>query len=461
MTRLVVVGGGVAGLSAAWEAVQDGAFVEVLVLDPAAQAGGKLRTSDLVLPDGTALRIDEGADAFLARRPEAVQLCQELGLADELTSPAVGRAKVFVDGELRFLPARTLLGVPLSTDDPEVAAVLGPGGVSELAAADAVDHPPLVGDAAVGPLLRERLGATTVDRLVGPLLGGINAGDVERMSLRAVAPQLADAAAQGGSLVQAAAAQVAPAEGPVFQTPLAGSQRLVERLTEELLDRGVQVRTATPATGLATDGTRLQVTTPSAPLEADAVVLAAPADVAGRLLAAVSPTAAGLLAQVDHVSVAFVSLAFDRADVPGPLDAAGMLVPRAAGTTITAASWGSVKWAHWDDGRHLVVRASVGHDGDDRGRTWSDDELLAAVRRDLRTTMGIEAAPVVVRTTRWSDAFPQYRPGHLDLVRQVTETLAADLPQLRLAGMAYEGVGIPASIGSGRRAAAELAALRG
>lgn len=460
MTRLVVVGAGVAGLAAAWEAVQRAAFDQVVVLEASPRTGGKLLTTEIPLPDGTSLRIDEGADAFLARRPEAVALCEELGLTDELTSPAVGRAKVFVDGELRMLPARTALGVPLDVHDPEVAAVLGPEGVAELVAADHADHAPLTGDVAIGPYLRDRLGPTTVERIVGPLLGGINAGDVDRMSLQAVAPPVAAAARAGGSLTVAAARNAVAAEGPVFLTPLDGSQRLVDRLVEVLGGLGVEVRTSAPVGSLALDGDRVTVTVPDDELTADAVVVATPANVAADLLTGASPRAADLLRGVDHVSVAFTTLVFDRADVPGPLDAAGMLVPHSAGTTITAASWGSVKWAHWDDGRHVVVRASVGHDGDDRGGTLSDEQVTAAVLTDLSTTMGITAAPVAVRITRWTDGFPQYRPGHGELVRQVTEQLAADAPQVRLAGMAYEGVGIPASIGSGRRAAAELAGQR-
>ena len=456
MTRLVVVGAGVAGLAAAWEAVQGGTFDDVVVLEAAPRTGGKLLTTAIDLPDGTSLLVDEGADAFLARRPEAVQLCDELGLTDELTSPAMGRAKVFVDGELRFLPARTALGVPLDVHDPEVAAVLGPDGVAELVAADAADHAPLTGDVAIGPALRDRLGATAVERLVGPLLGGINAGDIDRMSLQAVAPPVAAAARAGGSLTQAAARNAVPAEGPVFLAPDAGSQRLVDRLVEVLRDRGVEVRTSAPVTALSLDGGGVTVTTPDHELLADAVVVATPAHAAARVLTTVSPGAAELLGNIDHVSVAFTTLVFERQHVPGPLDAAGMLVPHSAGTTITAASWGSVKWAHWDDGRHVVVRASVGHDGDDRGRTLTDDELVAAVRADLSTTMGISAAPVAVRLTRWTDGFPQYRPGHLDLVRRVGDLLAADAPRVQVAGMAYDGVGIPASIGSGRRAAAAL-----
>ena len=459
MTRLVVIGAGVAGLAAAWEATQRGAFDEIVVLEAAPRTGGKLLTTEVALPDGTSLLIDEGADAFLARRPEAVQLCEELGLTNELTSPSVGRAKVFVEGALQFLPARTALGVPLDVHDPEVAAVLGPAGVAELVAADGADHAPLSGDVPIGPYLRARLGPTTVERIVGPLLGGINAGDIDHMSLQAVAPPIAAAAAAGGSLAAAATRNVVPAEGPVFLTPLGGSQRLVDRLVEAIVELRVDVRTSTPVGALAMDGAQVCVATPDDELTADAVVVATPAHVAAGLLVELSPSAADLLGGIDHVSVAFLTLVFNRTDVPGPLDAAGMLVPHSSATTITAASWGSVKWAHWDDGHHVVIRASIGHDGDDRGRTLNDEQITSTVLNDLHSTMGITASPVAVRITRWPDAFPQYRPGHGDLVERVTLQLADDAPQVRLAGMAYDGVGIPASIGTGRRAAAALSEM--
>lgn len=472
MTRLVVVGGGVAGLAAAWEAATGPhPFDEVVVLEGAERLGGKLRTTDVALPDGTSLRIDEGADAFLARRPEATILCHEVGLADELTSPAVGRAKVLVDGELRFLPTTTVLGVPTDLDDPDLHAVLGDDGLAELrtavAAADGAS--PVTEDTAIGPFLRSRLGPTTVARIVAPLVGGINAGDVDRLSLTSVTPQLAVGAADGGPLGPALAARaVADDPRPVFQAPRSGMSRLPERLAEQLAERGVALRTGATVVRLRSTDAGVEVTyrrtAPDTPdpteeaVVADGVVVATPGTAAAGLLHGVSEAAAAVLVTVEHASVALVTVVVDRDSVTVPLDASGVLVPRGAGTAITAVSWGSVKWAHWDDGRHVVLRASVGHDGDDRGRDLEDDTLVGLVLDDLRTVMGLTAAPLAVRVSRWVDGFAQYRPGHADLVASVRAALLADEPRVQVAGATYDGVGVPASIGTGRRAAAALGA---
>jgi oxygen-dependent protoporphyrinogen oxidase len=193
---LVVVGGGVAGLAAAWEAVQLDA--SVTVLEAAERTGGKLVTSDLHV-DGSVLRIDEGADAFLARVPDAVGLCRELGLDGEFVTPATGRAHVWFDGALRPLPDHHVLGVPLDADDAEATGLLSAAAVERLRTEP--EHPGArpIGDVSVGDHLGGRLGREVVDHLVGPLVGGISAGDVDRLSLEAVTPQLADAARSSSS----------------------------------------------------------------------------------------------------------------------------------------------------------------------------------------------------------------------------------------------------------------------
>ncbi|MBS1837725.1 MAG: protoporphyrinogen oxidase, partial [Actinobacteria bacterium] len=201
MTRhVVVVGGGVTGLAAAWEASTD-ADVTVTVLEAGPRVGGKVRTSTLDLPTGP-LTVDEGADNFLAREPEAVDLCVELGLADELTSPSLGRAKVWVpaqrgsgtpdaSGELRWLPTRQVLGVPLDAEDLAATAILSPDAVATAADELHSAAPAPDGDVSIGSFLSAHYGRELVDRVVGPLVGGINAGDVHELSLRAVTPQLA------------------------------------------------------------------------------------------------------------------------------------------------------------------------------------------------------------------------------------------------------------------------------
>ena len=457
MKHMVIVGAGITGLAAAWQACRDPGW-SVTVVESDVRAGGKIRTSAIRLDDGTEMVIDEGADAFLARVPDAVELCEELGLAGELTSPAVGRAKVFLDGDLRFLPELTVLGVPTDLDALAAAEVLGPDGLDRVAAEWQRRGAGPTGDVAIGPFLAERFGEELVSRVIGPLIGGINAGDVSELSLDAVTPQLAEAAADGDSLAVALAARrrAAPSTGPVFHALRGGTGRLVDALVDALTDRGVVIRLGAQVQAIdrQADGWALWVD--GAVEHADGVVLTTPAPVTASLLGPVCPDAAGELAAMTHSSVALVTFVYERDDVPIDLDASGLLVPPSQGLFMTAVSWGSAKWAHWDDGRHVVLRASAGRTGDERQAGMEDDELVAALRADLSTTMGIDAEPVAVRTGRWDLGFTQYRVGHLERVALIESSLERDCPGLTVAGAAYRGLGLPACIRQGRAAADRL-----
>ncbi len=459
--HLVVVGGGITGLAAAWEASAD-PQVRVTVLEVDDRFGGKVRTSAMTLDDGSSMVIDEGADAFLARVPDAVGLCRELGLDDELTQPAIGRAKVFVDGALHFLPDDTVLGVPTDVDTLAASGLLDEQALARAAAEwDRTGAAP-EGDVAIGPFLAQRYGEQLVDRVVGPLIGGINAGDVDELSLQAVTPRLAEAAADGDSLSRALARRRVPpsAGAPVFHALRGGSGRLIEALVEHLAGRGVALRTGTAATALRRDGDRwlVELAEHEPALEADAVVLACPAPTAASLLSTLSPPAAQELAVMTHSAVALVTLVFEASAVPIELDASGFLVPRSAGLFMTAVSWGSSKWAHWDDGRHVVLRASAGRTGDERQASMDDDELVAALLADLRTTMGITVEPVATRVARWPLGFTQYTVGHLDRVDRIEAALGRDCPGVVVAGSPYRGLGLPACIRQGREAARHLLA---
>jgi protoporphyrinogen/coproporphyrinogen III oxidase len=181
-------------------------------------------------------------------------------------------------------------------------------------------------------------------------------------------------------------------------------------------------------------------------------VVTTPSPAAAELVRPVAATAADLLAGIRHVPVSFVTFALRRSDVPVALDASGMLVPRDAGLLATAVSWGSAKWAHWDDGEHVVLRAAAGHTHDDRPTRLDDGELVAALHDDLATLMGITAAPVATRVTRWPGGFAQYTVGHLDRVERLEQALDRDAPGVRVVGADLGGLGLPACIRQGRDA---------
>ena len=452
MTHIVVLGGGITGLVAAREATLAGA--EVTIVDPG-RLGGKLQTTAF---DGGVL--DESADAFLARVPEGVDLCRELGLDGDLVSPAERRAHVWSRGELRPLPRAQLLGVPTDLDELAASGIVSADGVT---AARHDLEVPLVApdrDVTIGSLIRYRLGHEVAERLVDPLIGGINAGDTDALSLAATVPQL-DAAARSGapSLIEACQAQqaaVVDRSAPVFFAPRGGMGALPEALAADLSAHGTAVRVAA-AHAIERDGTRWRVKLDDGSLTADAVVVATPAPVAAEVLRTSAGRVATLLAAIPHASVVMVSLAVERGAIERELDGSGFLVPRVEGLTVTACSWTSAKWPHLAGDGTVWLRASVGRDG-----AAPHGPVEAIVLRDLERTMALRGRPREVRVSEWPESLPQYRPGHLERVDALDAELAATAPTLAVAGAALRGLGVPACIRQGRAAAVRvLAALDG
>jgi oxygen-dependent protoporphyrinogen oxidase len=448
--HLVVVGGGISGLSAAWEATQAG--WDVTVLEASDRVGGKIRTT----PFADRL-VDEGADTFLRRVPDALDLCREIGLV-ELTGPTTGSASIWSDGALHPIPGGTVLGVPV-----EVGPLAESGLVSDrsLALVEAeVDRggAAVEGDVALGPYLREHFGDEVVDRLVSPLVGGIYAGAIDDMSLDASTPQLAEAAHRDASLRRALADRDAPPAGPVFAAPRDGMSTLTARLGDALRDAGARIELNAPAEQLEQAGTGWTVSHGST-TDADAVVLAVPPAMAAALLGPCQPDTAKVVGAIGSASVVLVTVAYATADLPGALIGSGFLVPRTERELrITAASWFTSKWASLarDDGL-AILRVSLGHAADPGAIDLTDDEVLATLSRDLHRTMGIDAAPVESRISRWRDGFPQFAVGHLERTASVEATLASSTPSLALAGAMMQGVGIPACIRQGRAAARRVA----
>lgn len=431
-------------MSAAWEATRRGD--DVRVLEGSERFGGMIHSSAIVLPSGESMVIDEAADAFLARVPDAVELCRELGLDDRFTQPAVGRAKVWTPSGLKWFPAGSALGVPLDLDDLAATGLLSDAGMEEVRAESGRDDDALAGDASVGGFLRHRFGDELVERIVGPLVGGISAGDVDQMSMRACTPQIADAASVGGCLTDELRRRAARApDGPVFHGLEGGTATLVDALVDQLGEAGAELAT----------NTRVAAATPD-DLDADLVVLTTPAATTARFVEPMSPEAARLLEGIKTVSVVLVTLVFDTAElrqagISPPEGASGYLMPRDAGRFMAAVSWGSTKWSQWNDGRHTVLRASAGHRGDQRHTTMTDGEVVAAMIEDIADTSGLTAEPLATRVSRWNDGFHQYDVGHLDLVDAIEAQLATDSDnRIRIAGAAYRGVGIPACIRGGR-----------
>ncbi|MFC5678513.1 protoporphyrinogen oxidase [Aeromicrobium endophyticum] len=434
--RVVVVGGGMAGLAAAHELATSGA--EVVVLEGSDRLGGKLRLGEV-----GGLTLDLGAESVLARRPEGLDLIRGVGLDDRVVHPETITASIWTHGALRPMPP-TVMGIPA---DPAALAASGIADMPEARVLPVPDH-----DVSVAEFVTERLGRDVLDRLVEPLLGGVYAGHTDQLSLRATTPQIA---ALGEDLVAAAAEHraAATATGPVFAGLVGGVGQLPAAVAAA---DGIEVRlsaTVRDATRTA-DGWRLSVgpTTDVETVVVDAVVVAVPAPAAARLLAEEAPDAAFALAAVDYASMAIITFVFDDAVVP---EGSGFLVPPVDRTFIKAATVSSNKWGWVGDSGRTVIRTSVGRAGDTTLLQHDDGDLGRRALADLRSALGTLPDPADQLVQRWGGALPQYDVGHLDRVETVERSVAT-VPGLEVCGAAYRGVGIPAVIASGRAAARRL-----
>ncbi len=473
---MAVVGGGIAGLAAAWELTGGGEVAgevggkvgpEVHLLESGDRLGGSLRSARFA-----GRQVDLAADAFLARRPEATELCAELGLSEQLVPVGASGASVWARGRVRPMPRGLNLGVPTRWWPLLRSGIVSPGEAIRVARDLVQPHfgaGGIAGDRAVGAIVEARLGRPVVDRLVDPLVGGINAGNADDLSAAATFPFLLAASLQPGSLMrrlgQAGRTRaVAPAGGsPVFWSLPTGTAGLADRLAGELGRRGVTCRTGVPVEAIrreAGSGSGRWLldlgTHPVHSLAVDGVVLAVPAGEAAVLLAAHAPEAAGLLSTIEYASVAVLTLSLPPGAIRSPLHGTGLLVPRTAtvdgvSPLVTAVTYLGRKWPHLAREDDELVRVSVGRFGDARHRDLDDDQLLRTILDDLARLLEVRDPPVESMVTRWDGSFPQYRVGHLLRVGRVEQEVAA-LGGVAVAGAAYRGVGIPACIGGGRDA---------
>ncbi|WP_410869621.1 protoporphyrinogen oxidase [Nocardia sp. A7] len=439
--RIAVVGGGISGLVAAYRLRQRlGQKVDIVVLEQSGRVGGVLHTGELAGEP-----VDLGAEAFVGRRPEVIELMSELGLADQLVRPAGKRPLIWAQGSAHPLPGRTLMGIP---SDAESLRGLVDDATLDRVATEA--QRPLRwepgSDVDVQTLVGDRFGRQVVERSVDPLLGGVYAGISASIGIRAALPTLAAALDDGASSLTEAvrAAMPAPSSAPVFGGLRDGYGALLAALSEASQARFVMT---TAGTRVAR-GPRGWVVDPLGTV--DAVVIATPAPVAARLLHYAAPAAAEAAAGIELSSSALVAMALPRATALP--DNSGILVATGEPLRAKAFTLSSRKWPHLAERAVALVRASFGRLGDDAPLSWSDDELIAAAVADLTTVTGIPITPLDAVVQRWPGGLPQYAPGHTDRIATLESALAS-IDGLAVAGAYLHGVGVPACVASGTAAA--------
>ena len=481
--RTAIIGGGIAGLAAAFElekARASGAAVEYILFESRERLGGSLASETV---DGVVL--ERGPDSFLSEKPAGAELCRELGLADQLTpsNDANRKTYIVVRNRLVPLPDGLMFLIPTKLIPTALSGLFSPA--TKIRMALELLHPPRPSneDESVASLVKRHFGAEAVDRLADPLLSGIYGGDSTQLSARTVLPKLVEMETEYGSLTRgmlAAHRQMRakmaalrnaniPAQpgnrkpqGPrsIFTTLRGGLQQLIDALEARLEPAWIRKSTAVSSLERDGDGWRLRSGDASEPY--DSVIVASPAWAAAALLASVDNALSDELAGIPYSSSITVNLVYDEARL-GPLpDGFGFLVPTVEGRAMLACTFVHRKFLGRTPPGKAVLRAFLGGARNEALLTETDEVLVATVRRELSEILGakvvgIHIEPERTQVSRWRRAMAQYAVGHQNRMKRIASRVA-ELPGLRLAGNAYDGIGIPDCIRTGRKAAKELVA---
>lgn len=449
---IAIVGGGISGLAAAYELTLR--HVPFVLFEASDRLGGLIRTEHI---DG--FTIDAGADSMLAQKRAGIELCTELGLAPRLLSLKTPRtAFVLHRGQLFPLPSPSMLGIPATWRGLASYDLLSAGARLRIAIEPLIPSRRRDDDESIAAFFRRRFGRAAVQLLAQPLLGGIHAGDVEALSLRALFPRLADAERNRRSLLRWVQQKARVAEaGGAFRSLSTGMGELVEAIRRRLPEGAV--RRESPVEALVRTRHGWELTARNGRSICSVVILACPAHAAARLLEPMDPGAADLCRGVRYVSTVSVALAWPREAIAHPLAGSGFVVARQhEQPRLTACTWVSSKWDGRAPAGQVLLRAYAGgaHDPDAAG--MDDEALIEVAVRELSEILSISGPPALARVYRWRDAGPQHEVGHLARISELECRLTAH-EGLFVTGSGFRSIGIPDGIADGRAVAARAGSV--
>jgi oxygen-dependent protoporphyrinogen oxidase len=462
--QIVIIGGGIAGLSAAYYA-QKKFSAQIALLEAGDRWGGKVATDRVPFDDGQFI-IEGGPDTFLATKPWGVALCKELGLGERLHGTNPHQKNTYVLHRNRLQPLPDGLAMMIPTNIPAIlkTRLVSWFGKARMGLDFLLPPHALNGDESLGAFVSRRLGREAYENLIEPLMSGIYAGDGDALSLASTFPYLRDLELKYGSLARGALemrqqmavrGQAALGSRSAFLTPTTGLMEIVEALISHLQNNGAVLRLNASVKNVKRANVKkwnVELENGEA-LPADGVILATPAFAAAKIVLALDPQLAADLSAIPYVSTATVSLAYRQSDLPHPLDGYGYIIPRRQGRRALACTWASTKFPHRAPDGYALIRVFVGRAGQDI--PWNESDLLALAREELQLTLGITAEPMISRVFMWDKAMPQYNLGHPELLKRIDTALERH-PSLALAGNGYRGIGIPDCIHSGELAAEKI-----
>ncbi|HET7579685.1 MAG TPA: protoporphyrinogen oxidase [Bacillales bacterium] len=457
MKHIAIVGGGITGLAAAFyvtKAVKEqGLPIKVSLYEAGGRLGGKIKTD---YTDGFV--IEQGPDSFLARKESAAQLVKDIGLEEGLVRNQTGQSYVLNDGRLYEIPKGTSMGIPITMEAFTSTKLFSPKAKFRSAFDLVLPRSEQEGDQSVGNFFKHRLGKETVERLIEPLLSGIYAGNLDKLSLRATFPQFYKMEQKKRSLMlgmrsnrRGRKAETGKAQGQ-FLTLENGLQSLVNAIEFRLPQGTIHKNSPVCQLEKTEQGFKLYLENAET-IEADAVISTVPHDKSQDYLPQESFMKP--MGGAKPTTVATIAMAFNADQVQLDHEGTGFVVSRTAGFTITACTWTHKKWPHTTPDGKILLRCYVGKPGDEKIVEKSDEALTEIVLADLKRVMAVEGEPEFVRVGRWPEAMPQYIVGHLQWLENLREQTRQHFPGLFFGGASYEGVGLPDCIDQGKKAGEE------
>ncbi|RDI47855.1 oxygen-dependent protoporphyrinogen oxidase [Falsibacillus pallidus] len=456
--KVAVIGGGMTGLAAAYylqKTIKEKKLpIEVVLIEASHRLGGKIQT---VYKDGFV--IERGPDSFLARKQSASRLAKEVGLEDKLVSNTAGRSYVMVNEKLHPMPEGAVMGIPTKISPFITTGLFSVPGKMRAAADFVMPRSKEIGDQSLGSFFRRRLGDEVVENLIEPLLSGIYAGDIDKLSLMSTFPQFYEVEQEHRSLIMGMK-KTTPAPTPnknkkkkgMFLTFKSGLQSFVDEI-EQQLDKGSVVK-GVKVEGIEREekGYHLQLSS-GEELTVDSVIVTTPHHAVQSMfnsLGFFDP-----LKSMPATSVATIAMAFPEEAIKRDIDGTGFVVSRNSDYTITACTWTHKKWPHTTPKGKVLLRCYVGRAGDEAVVDLSDEEIEQIVLDDLKKTMDISMKPEFSIVSRWKEAMPQYTVGHKERMQNIYRNIENELPGVFVAGSSFEGLGLPDCIDQGEAAVAK------
>lgn len=446
--HIAIVGGGIAGLATAWYLQQAG--IEYTLLEASERFGGLIHTVN-----ENDCKMEFGPDAFITRKPWAMDLVQSLGIENKIISVNKTPERIYVlsNGELAPLPDGLRLLVPTNIPAFLESPLLSWGGKFRALMDYVIPAREDESDESLADFIVRRMGHEVLDKLADPLLAGVYNAEMDKQSILATFPQYRALEKKHGSLIRGmmeAVAKTSPSDKPALVSFQKGMGQLVDTLVEKL-SGNLCLNTSVDA---IETGYKLHLSDGKT-LEANGVIIASPANIASKLLANIAPEASEGLAKIRYAGIASMSLVFDKSDIAHPLDAYGIVIPSSAGRNIDGMQWNSSKWSQRAPDNKAVIRVFFGGPHTRAMLDKSEDELLAIVREELRYILGITAKPEFYSYGKWENAYPQYDVGHIEKI----DAIESNLPEkVAITGNAYRGVGIPDTVKTAKVASEKFTA---